>query len=923
MLKSQVKKLNRSSLKKILPILCIVILLVGANFIIGSYLRESSSQTLWGDDVIHISVANSFREKNSFEYGFIYRYLPELSLDDTLDYQPLPTSFKEKGPLYYLLLASIFKLNSSTPENWYIHGSILNNFLTSIFIILFFFFIKKEFNIKIALISSILVLLIPWFGWMSVRVVPYPLFLVLSISALFFLRKSKINYILFGLFAGLAHLTHPNGIFLPAAYGIFLILNKEFRGLLISAVAYQAILSPWYFRNHLLFGDFGWGLTIPFSEHISSLLAPLSVPKIVSVSYSTVPSTLFSNFEKVTPLDIFQFSFYKMESLYNMEYIVLFVLILTPLAFFKVEKFRNNIKKIIVILAVIASSYFFITYIHIAFVQVLFIFILPIVFAYFIYKKGYFYLLDKISRTYLFLLLFAFISVLGFYYWNVKLGMITSDQKLFFLAAIFLLIPLAIIGLEKIISLIRFTKIKHNKLISIVILGLVLSPIMTYLIIGIPEVYGSTEFLHESEVDRALNSWIRKNVAEDQIVASNNPGAVFLRTGITSVGFPQALGEPSNADFLSNFNKFINYYNLTHAIYYKTLTPGGFNDFTSNLDEIITPDYYFTTIYSNEPTRVVKINDLLDVNSSQLLSYAAKGKKLERMGKVEEAERVFEEFKIIEPKTLMAGEQICVSLTQLEWYHLALNKCNMLLKKDPSNPIAYFNFIFIYENIGTTKQVFEIIDSLYDDFIANPYDYKTLQFWIKTMNYYNESGDEKFKKYAEETFKIAGELKSQGDYQRALSLFYPLREIDTLSTTIIESRIQIFIIQEQYEMALKEFDYAIEISKNKIEEFEYKRQYKEALEEQKYLIEVMMSKATLLKNLEDYHKAYRVYLEILSIDKFVPSVWKEIARYNENYENLKAALNAYEFALNLEPENNQTLKKIEELRNKIAIKGLN
>jgi len=168
----------------------IIVFLVGMNVIIGSYLRENLLDIIWvGDDAIHIGVAKSFSENGSFVTPFT-RVLGSFSVDYLIETYP-KIEFPQitKGPIHYILLGSFFKLMGTNVEDFYLHASIFSNILTSIFLIIFFFWIRTRFSLIIALFSSILILLLPFFIYTSARVYLYPTLFIFSISALFFLER--------------------------------------------------------------------------------------------------------------------------------------------------------------------------------------------------------------------------------------------------------------------------------------------------------------------------------------------------------------------------------------------------------------------------------------------------------------------------------------------------------------------------------------------------------------------------------------------------------------------------------------------------------------------------------------------------------------------------------------------------------------
>ena len=242
-------------------ILCTLIFLVSLNFFIGSEYREILLSVFWnGDDVFHISIADNFRNEKNFEQQYLsMRYLDK-SENFFLDLYPNISENPQgsKGPIYYIFLGSFYEILSTSQDDLYLHGSIFNNLLTSIFLILFFFFVKRFFGFKVAIISSIIISFIPGFGQISTRVMIDPLLFIFMLSALFFFERKNHHYVLFGIFSGLSVLTHPISISLLISYFVSNLLQRNFTGFFVSLVTFNVLLFPWLLRNFLVFNDFGY-----------------------------------------------------------------------------------------------------------------------------------------------------------------------------------------------------------------------------------------------------------------------------------------------------------------------------------------------------------------------------------------------------------------------------------------------------------------------------------------------------------------------------------------------------------------------------------------------------------------------------------------------------------------------------------------
>ncbi|MDE2588121.1 MAG: glycosyltransferase family 39 protein, partial [Patescibacteria group bacterium] len=241
---------NNGRYKKYAINLTIILFLFISNLMIGQYFRNNLEDVLWNSDaVIHISVAHSFQVHKTFDLTFLQNNPSIPDADNFIvSYPSVIQTYYDKGPVYYVLLGSFYQLLGTTPNNFYFHASIFNNILVWVFLVLFFFFIKNKFNLQTAFFSSILVLFTPYTAWIGSGVLLYFPFMIFCLAALFFLGKKKKHYFLFGIFTGLACLTHPYGIFIGSAYCLFLLINREFRGFLITFAAWNLTLLPWLMR---------------------------------------------------------------------------------------------------------------------------------------------------------------------------------------------------------------------------------------------------------------------------------------------------------------------------------------------------------------------------------------------------------------------------------------------------------------------------------------------------------------------------------------------------------------------------------------------------------------------------------------------------------------------------------------------------
>ena len=208
-----------------LDLIFVIILIVASTLATSSY-REYTNEIMWDrDDAYSILIANSFRDTGDF-YFLIESFKDQTANQIIQSERPVLLPFGEKGPLYFVILGSVFSIIDSDATNWYQTASLLNGIFTTIFLVLLYFFLKKYFGIHVAFYSSFIISLLPYFIFQGSVVRPIILFLIFTVSSFYFLNHKKSHYVIFGILSALAHLTHPFGIILPLSYFTILIINK-------------------------------------------------------------------------------------------------------------------------------------------------------------------------------------------------------------------------------------------------------------------------------------------------------------------------------------------------------------------------------------------------------------------------------------------------------------------------------------------------------------------------------------------------------------------------------------------------------------------------------------------------------------------------------------------------------------------------
>jgi len=892
-------------------------LLVLINVGINESFRSGFLDVIWvgdRDDPNHIGIANSFRFNKTFERSFLGDWIYRSSVDDIIkQYDDISPPHSGKGPVFYILLASFYEILNTTPDNNYYHASILNTIISSIFIILFYFLVKRHFSQKIAILSSFLVILLPLFGFLSIRAIPMLIFFLFSLSSLFFLERSKKHYIIFGLLSGLAHLSHPFGIFLPLTYIVFLLVKKEFKGSLLVFLIWVGTLLPWLIRNYFLFEDIGQGLYIPFSQYISNLFSFLPTNSITYAAIDYLPSTMLSPWP---PMESLLGAFYQFDDLFHMGYFLIILIIFTGFTFFRLHRIEKQ--KIIFLLgsfSVIISTYLSIYFfVYNYSIQYFVIFGLPVIIVsllFVFYRK----IFDQsIKRYHTFVMLFLFVNMAGYLYSAVFLQRGIPEVRQMFLPLI-LVIPLVIFSIEKIFYQVKyFSKLKKHHILAAVFMTLILLPVFYESVEGIT-LLSSFQF-HEKQTNeiKQMNRWILENLPKSSHIISNSPSTVSMNTNLKSIHlYPTDYSQ-------ENVDKIVDHFKISHLIFYDVPRYGGEN-VLGTLDKIpIEGEHLYKKMKNWGASYIFQVIHVEDADINYPFLYVKKAELLEREGKLEESKMILNEIRNFKPESREMQEKLCIELIYYEKLDLGLLHCNNLLSKDPNDLVAHQSLPIYYQKTGQEDKVLEIMHSYVRLFEEKSSYERVLESWSSAFSNLILLD----KSYEKPLYKIldnAEKYYQTGEYSRANKLVDRISFISGLSSDLVFDTYtqKILIINKigTYEEILATYDSLIEISYARIEEYAQNNQYSEVNKLEDSLIITLKAKAAFLENQDDFHKAFYVYNEILNINQFDVQTHKKIAVYHEKYGKLAAALHHYEFALNLEPNNDYLSMKINELKEKL------
>ena len=489
------------------------------------WMLDSSLNRVWWlwDDALYISVADSLRKGQGFMINFleyndlvVRTYTPHKILGYKYEvYESVSHPLRTHGPIYPMLLSFVFFMFSAEPSNWY-YLAILTNMCITVFIaIIMYFFALRIYDHTTALLSSIIVVLLPPVYWFSLRALPHPLLFLLTLLTFHVANKASTYKMWFftGILVALTHLTYPQGVLVFIALFIWCMYKKYVKELLVMITSYIVALFPWLLRNYLVFNDPFEGLAIPLKPILMFFGIEYGSKFYVSVwSWS------------INPLNVIAYIPKELIGLYHMNY-VLFLLPFTILGFFTLRD-----KKILV-------------------PQFLFV-------------------------------LFSFLSY-------IYLGFATSREFVetkYLIPSFLLLLPLSIHGLLRVSHLaVRHLK-KFLACVMITMLLIVGAVNLTDFAISLDKSINKP--FSEKANERHFHEWLRSQnlVKEDDVVLTNAPHVLFLRTGLHGLLIPTKL--LSNNSLVCYL---INKYNVSYIVSYY-----------SKIDKQFLSSYYdITELYSS------------------------------------------------------------------------------------------------------------------------------------------------------------------------------------------------------------------------------------------------------------------------------------------------------------------------------------
>lgn len=209
----------------------------------------------------------------------------------------------EKPPVDYL-----WSKNAVDQHNTYLQFQLIANVLNTLFILPAFFVLIKLFDKKTALLSSLILILSPFFLYNSFFSWPKSLvaFFVLFMWLLLF--ENRLRYtVLAACVGGLAYVTHDLAIFYIAASVLFLLINKRYKHAVIFSAISSVLALPWILLSSVVYKKPSTFALYPFSLH--GLPQPGHQKEIIHEFLHTSPVEIISIrfdtlFYLLTPYDL-------------------------------------------------------------------------------------------------------------------------------------------------------------------------------------------------------------------------------------------------------------------------------------------------------------------------------------------------------------------------------------------------------------------------------------------------------------------------------------------------------------------------------------------------------------------------------------------------------------------------------------------
>ena len=271
---------------------------------------------------------------------------------------------------------------------------------------------------------------------------------------------------------------------------------------------------------------------------------------------------------------------------------------------------------------------------------------------------------------------------------------------------------------------------------------------------------------------------------------------------------------------------------------------------------------------------MLKLTNLINnANISDPVHYIRKADLLQRLGKPQEANKIYSELEGLKPTSMEQLQGLCNGYTIDEKYDDAISNCGQFLFIDKTDKIVMYNLLLTYAKTGQQEKFNDTLVPF--DTVIGTSSTASLNQWIDFMN---------------------KQMKSDNIMNHAYDVDISLGE-------------------KQYATIIKPYDTIIEVVQSELNKQPDQIRQNTLLQT---LIEILDHRGMKFMSLGDYIDAEQSYLEILRLDQFNENAHAKYAVILEKTNQLPEAINQYEFLLKLEKDNTKTLEKIHELKMKLT-----
>jgi tetratricopeptide (TPR) repeat protein len=503
------------------------------------------------------------------------------------------------------------------------------------------------------------------------------------------------------------------------------------------------------------------------------------------------------------------------------------------------------------------------------------------------------------------MIFFVFINFVVYYITSIVYSRdVPETKQLMF--SLFLMIPLALTGVEKFISKINYKVVKNfgqdklfhgsldlsrKKIIRLflrvspfLLMVLIISPVIFEMAAGINFLNNYYNEYYESSAIKKTNEWLRVNATQQEVVASNYPQATFLRTGMNSIPLP------SDDVNQNDFENFIDNYNVIYVVFYDVdkLGSQGLYDKIKGWPQA---SYNYEEIFSVNGSHIVKSNNLIDsADISKPVLYVIKASKFERLGSESAATQIYNE--IMNHHPILVDEQLCEGLKQVKNYDFAIKKCNQILNVDATNLVALHDLGYAYGATNQTEKTFDILNK-YNVLISEGANNTVSDSWTDLMNFLLPRNDH-YKMVLTPLLSQASAFEESGQLDKALSIYKITKNVNEFKADTLTSQIRIYTKTKDYDNAISTYDELINTYEKTLGTTGSK-----TYSVQKSLMDASLAKADFLTNIGRYDDADQVYLDIIRLDMFNKDAHEKRAELLQKMGDLAGAQQEFDFVKRL------------------------